>query len=256
MRLAFGALAIGLSVAACGGEGGELSTSPTSASASSDAVSDPAEAVSNVVDGPLGTPRNVGGTTSDDPSGAQLGESVSDPETAALSPLASQVAELPSALPEVALVGVGEPIGQQPRAINLPSLGVSNAPIEPVGLEDNGELEVPDADTVGWYEFGAGVDGGRGSTVLAAHIAYNGQNGVFQNLVDLEPGERFTIERDGEDLEYVVDSVVDYDKWELPISDLFSETSEERLILITCGGAFNPEIASYEDNTVVVAHPA
>lgn len=178
------------------------------------------------------------------------------PNVRPLSPLASQIVELPSALPEIALDGVGDPIGEQPRAINLPSLGIQSAPIEPVGLEENGELEVPEADTVGWYEFGAGVDGGRGSTVLAAHIAYNGQNGVFENLVDLQPGDRFSVERDGEDLEYIVESVIDYDKWELPISDLFSESSEERLILITCGGAFNPDIASYEDNTVVVAHPA
>ena len=92
--------------------------------------------------------------------------------------------------------------------------------------------------------------------MLAAHIAYNGENGVFRNLVDLEIGERFTVERDGEPLEYIVESVVDYDKWELPIDDLFSEDGEERLILITCGGAFNDALSSYEDNTVVVAVPA
>ena len=173
-----------------------------------------------------------------------------------MSPLAELAVELPSALPEIALEGVGEPIGVQPRSISLPTLGVEGAPIVPVGLEDNGELEVPEADTVGWYEFGAGVDGGRGSTVLAAHIAYNGENGVFRDLIDMEPGQRFSVERDGETLEYIVESVTDYDKWELPIDDLFSESSEERLILITCGGAFNDALSSYEDNTVVVAVPA
>jgi len=231
-----GAAALGLALAACGG------SADTVSSASAVAAEAPIQA-SAVAAEP--EPQVVADPTTD-----------SVPEERAISPLASQVTALPSALPEVALEGVGDPVGDQPLAINLPSLGIADAPIEPVGLEDNGELEVPDADTVGWYEFGVGVDGGRGSTVLAAHIAYNGENGVFLNLVDLEPGERFTVERDGQDIEYVVESVTDYDKWELPISDLFDETSQERLILITCGGAFNPEIASYEDNTVVVAHPA
>ncbi len=236
IRVCLGTLALGLTIAACGGQADVISSTTVSQDSAVAAVADDAGTEIEGLD-------------------ADASPDAAADERPGLSPLASQVTELSSALPEIALAGVGDPIGEQPRAINLPSLGVIGAPIEPVGLEDNGELEVPDADTVGWYEFGAGVDGGRGSTVLAAHIAYNGQNGVFQNLVDLEPGERFTIERDGEDLEYVVESVIDYDKWELPISDLFNESGEERLILITCGGAFNPDIASYEDNTVVVALP-
>lgn len=238
-RSLLGSLALGLALAACGGQVDTAVTQSGSAQLAEPAGVEqvqPAETTTAV-------PQNV------EPSDSETGELPT-------SQLADLVVELPSALPEVALAGVGEPIGVQPRAINLPSLGVNQAPIVPVGLEENGELEVPDADTVGWYEFGAGVDGGRGSTVLAAHIAYNGENGVFRNLVDLEIGERFTVERDGEPIEYIVESVVDYDKWELPIDDLFSEDGEERLILITCGGAFNDALSSYEDNTVVVAVPA
>lgn len=235
-RTWFGSLALGLALAACGGQADVAIGSAS-----------PAE--------PTTTTTTTATTT---PVAAEDGETDIDPVATTLpaSPLAEVVIELPSALPEVALVGVGEPIGVQPRSISLPTLGVEGAAIEPVGLEDNGELEVPGADTVGWYEFGAGVDGGQGSTVLAGHIAYNGENGVFRNLVDMEPGQRLSIERDGEILEYIVESVTDYDKWELPIDDLFSESSEERLVLITCGGSFNDALSSYEDNTVVVALPA
>ncbi len=153
------------------------------------------------------------------------------------------------------LEGLGDPVGVQPESISIPSLGIDAAAIVPVGLEPNGELEVPSADTVGWYRFGVGVDGGRGSAVLAAHIAYNGRDGVFRDLVELETGDRFTVDRDGEPVEYVIESVADYGKYELPIDDLFSESGEERLVLITCGGDFNPNLRSYDDNSVVVATP-
>lgn len=237
-RAWFGSLALGLTLAACGGQ------------------ADVAIGSASPVE-----PESTTSTTTTVPVETDESESLdteAEPVTTTLptSPLAEVVIELPSALPEVALVGVGEPIGVQPRSISLPTLGVDGAQIVPVGLEENGELEVPGADTVGWYEFGAGVDGGKGSTVLAAHIAYNGENGVFRNLVDMEPGQTLSIERDGETLEYVVESVADYDKWELPIDDLFSESSEERVVLITCGGSFNDALSSYEDNTVVVAVPA
>lgn len=240
-RVSLGVLALGLTLAACGGQTDVISETAARQAADTSPV---------VTEAPEEQPVE---STFDETTVAVDETPVEEP--AALSALADGIVELPSALPEVALVGVGDPVGDQPRAIDLPSLGVSNAPIIPVGLEANGELEVPEADTVGWYEFGVGVDGGRGSAVLAAHIAYNGQDGVFRNLIDLEPGEIISIDRDGEPIEYIIESVVDYDKWELPIDDFFSESGEERVVLITCGGSFNPELASYEDNTVAIAIP-
>lgn len=200
---------------------------------------------------------SVAEEVADEPSPATTVPSTlaSSDEGASLSPLSSQVVELPSALPERVLEGLGDPVGVQPESISIPSLGIDAAAIVPVGLEPNGELEVPSADTVGWYRFGVGVDGGRGSAVLAAHIAYNGRDGVFRDLVELETGDRFTVDRDGEPVEYVIESVADYGKYELPIDDLFSESGEERLVLITCGGDFNPNLRSYDDNSVVVATP-
>ncbi len=244
-RVSLGVLALGLTLAACGGQADVISDS---------SGREVAERTSPVTEVPEQQAiESAIGEQGEEVVAEDVLEGA-DP-SADLSSLADQVVELPSALPEIALVGVGDPVGDQPQAISLQSLGVSNAPIVPVGLEPNGELEVPEADTVGWYEFGVGVDGGRGSTVLAAHIAYNGQDGVFRNLVDLGPGEVITIERDGEPIEYAIESVVDYDKWELPIDDFFSESGEERVVLITCGGSFNPELASYEDNTVAIAVP-
>jgi sortase (surface protein transpeptidase) len=41
----------------------------------------------------------------------------------------------------------------------------------------------------------------------------------------------------------------------LPLDRLFAREGPPRLTLITCGGPFLPEYASYRDNVVVVAEP-
>lgn len=234
--------------------GGSGSSSPTPTPASSAAAGeDDSPAMSD------------SSTTASTParSGEEAAESILDATSAGedgvdaltQSPLASVVEPLGSALPEEALVGVGEPIGFQPLSLAIPDLDVRTAPIEPVGIEANGELEVPGAEAIGWYEFGAGIGGGQGSTVLAGHIAYNGVDGVFRNLDRMQPGQIFTVDHEGSALPYEVTEVIQYTKEALPIDDLFREDGEERLVLITCGGSFNPSLRSYDDNVVVIALP-
>ena len=176
-----------------------------------------------------------------------------DGDGTGLSELSSIARPLGSAFPEEVLDGLGDPIGSQPTAISIRDIGVGSAPIDSVGITPNGELDVPDASAVGWYQFGAGIDGGGGSTVLAAHIAFNGRDGVFRDLADVEPGAEVVIERDGEPITYRVTEVVQYSKEGLPIADLFREDGPERLVLITCGGSFNTQIRSYDDNVVAIA---
>ena len=176
-----------------------------------------------------------------------------DGDDTGLSELSSIARPLGSAFPEEVLDGLGDPIGSQPTAISIGDIGVRSASIDSVGITAAGELDVPDASSVGWYQFGAGVDGGGGSTVLAAHIAFNGRDGVFRDLADVAPGAEVVIERDGEPITYRVTEIVQYSKEGLPIADLFREDGPERLVLITCGGSFNTQIRSYDDNVVAIA---
>ena len=44
-------------------------------------------------------------------------------------------------------------------------------------------------------------------------------------------------------------------KQRLPVERLFARDGVPRLVLITCGGPFLPEVSSYRDNLVVVAVP-
>ena len=78
-------------------------------------------------------------------------------------------------------------------------------------------MEIPGVDEVGWYRYGA-APGRPGSTVLAAHIAYDGVDGVFRHLDDLgrgrrgDGGARATARHGG----YVVTDVAQVPKTDLP----------------------------------------
>lgn len=119
---------------------------------------------------------------------------------------------------------------------------------------DRGEMEVPArADTVGWYEYGP-APGESGSSVLAAHVDWDGRRGVFFSLRELPPGARIVIEfEDGSQRVFRSASLAAYEKADLPTSQIFARNGPAVLTLITCGGPFNRSIGSYRDNLVVFA---
>ncbi len=142
-----------------------------------------------------------------------------------------------------------------PLTLDIPTIRVQGAPIRPVGVLDNGELEVPGGREVGWYRWSASP-GRSGSAVLAAHIAYNGSDGVFRRLDQLEPGDEITVRyEDGDEGRFVVSEKAQYAKDELPADRVFAREGSPLLTLITCGGSFNPDLRSYDDNVVVYAIP-
>ena len=46
-----------------------------------------------------------------------------------------------------------------------------------------------------------------------------------------------------------------YAKASLPAADVFARDVEPRLVLVTCGGAFDPATRHYADNVVAYAVP-
>lgn len=142
-----------------------------------------------------------------------------------------------------------------PTSLTVDSLGIDDAPIMPVGVRPDGDMEIPGAAEVGWYRFGS-RPGDSGSAVLAAHIAFNGADGVFRRLDRLEPGDRFTVGFEGgEQRRFEVTETSRYDKEELPTARIFARDSGPRIALITCGGDFNRALREYEDNVVVYGVP-
>lgn len=141
-----------------------------------------------------------------------------------------------------------------PRSIRIGDLELVNM-VRAVGIEDDGELEVPDETEVGWYQYGS-APGLPGATVLAAHVSWNRTIGPFNRLGDLEPGARIDVEADdGSTRVYQVVERAVYDKDALPRDRIWRTTGDESLVLITCGGSYNPNIRRYKQNIVVYAVP-
>ncbi|GGI03425.1 class F sortase [Egicoccus halophilus] len=147
--------------------------------------------------------------------------------------------------------------GVVPTRVAVPALGV-DAPVTPVGLEPDGAMELPDdVSRVGWFAPGA-RPGASGSAVLAGHVDAASQGaGALFGLDRLEPDDLVRlVGEDGTEQAWRVVGRTSYAKDELPIEELFRGEGEPRLVLITCGGAYDPVARHYEDNVVVVAEPA
>lgn len=143
-----------------------------------------------------------------------------------------------------------------PVSLRIPAISVS-APILPAGVEDNGDMEVPDnVGEVGWYKYGPSPGQG-GSAVLAAHVDLASQGpGVFYELRTVEPGDLIEVTFDDGSIEtYRAEARTIYDKDELPVDAIFSRDGPPVLTLITCGGGFNTTERSYDSNVVVYAVP-
>lgn len=143
-----------------------------------------------------------------------------------------------------------------PVELGIAQLGVQ-AEIVPVGVDQDGQVVIPeDIAQVGWYKFGATPGSGQGSSVLVGHR--DGRNygkGAFYNVGSLKPGDTVTL-RNAEDqvVTYRVTGRESTYKEELPMRELFRETGEEVLTLISCIGAYIPGVG-YDQNVVITAVP-
>lgn len=143
----------------------------------------------------------------------------------------------------------------EPVGLEIESIDVTRYPIRRVGLLSTGDLEIPGESEIGWYRFGSSA-GRPGATVLAAHVSWNGVLGPFAYLGRVEPGDRVAVElADGARHEYRVTERALYGKRELPRDRIWRIDGPETLVLITCGGDFNPQVRRYRQNIVVFAEP-
>jgi hypothetical protein len=143
-----------------------------------------------------------------------------------------------------------------PVGLAVPALGVE-APVDPVGVRDDGQMAIPDdVDRVGWYRFGP-VPGREGSAVLAGHVDDREQGlGELAPLREAEVDAQVLVtDAAGGTTRWRVVSREQVDKQGLPVDRLFAREGPPRLVLITCGGEFLPEVGGYESNVVVVAEP-
>ncbi len=184
-------------------------------------------------------------------------DDVGPPDPATAPPPTTEIERSPLAdllgVPGSAIPPAVEP-RVRPASVTIDDIELSS-PVRAVGLEDSGELEVPDETEIGWYRYGSSP-GRAGATVLAAHVTWNGTIGPFFELGGLEPGARVDLALDDGTLRtYEVVERTMYDKDSLPRERIWRTTGDEMLVLITCGGSFNPDINRYRQNIVVYAVP-
>lgn len=135
----------------------------------------------------------------------------------------------------------------QPVRLIISAIGL-NAPVESVGLNQQGEMDVPDGSTndVGWYRNGT-IPGNIGSAVIDAHVY-----AAFQNLRNLKVGSEVIVENaSGERLTFVVDDSRVYKLGELTSGMLFGKRDARRLNLITCAGEQTADGSTYTHRLVV-----
>ena len=143
-----------------------------------------------------------------------------------------------------------------PALLHLPTLGVT-APVDPV-VSNHGVLQVPeDVSHVGWWHSSAAAGSSAGSTVLDGHIdsAVAGEGALF-HLAQLNPGDPVAVTTStGATVRYQVQARRVYVKERGLPAEVFDQRGPGRLVLISCGGAFDSQARSYQDNIVVFAAP-
>ena len=145
-----------------------------------------------------------------------------------------------------------------PVRIRVPSVQI-DIPVGPVGVGDDGLMEIPfDIRTAGWYQYGPAPESATGSTVITAHVdSFEQGLGPFAYLKELSAGaEVIVTAADGTDYRYIVESVQNVEKKQLPLDQVFDRDGAPRLVLITCGGQFDENVLNYSDNIIVIANPA
>ena len=138
----------------------------------------------------------------------------------------------------------------QPRYLTIERLGIVNARILVMGVNDKGELDTPrNIFDVGWYE-SSGKPGEGRTMIIDGHNGGPHVYGVFKALPSLAVGDVIKVERgDGVVFKYRV-----ADNKAIPLSESNSymteaaktpEKGKESVTLITCTGEWSDQQQTY-----------
>jgi hypothetical protein len=144
------------------------------------------------------------------------------------------------------------------------------APVSADRLKADGSLHVPpDPRAVSWSSQDVAPGSSHGTIILVGHVNNGGVSGVFSDLADYRVGQVITLVlADGRRMKYAVAAPpleVNKDKLGPRIQELFDQThsygfpgrpKSGRLLLLSCGGAFDNRTGHYESNIFVYALPA
>lgn len=136
--------------------------------------------------------------------------------------------------------------------------GSATAPVDRVVTLADGTLELPeDPGRLGWWSGGSAAGAPYGSVVLAGHIDSRVYGlGFAARMTTLQRGDVVVLGDADQQRRFRVRTRYLLPKARLStLPRLFSDRGPARLVLITCGGAYDPVRRSYTDNLVVEAVP-
>ncbi|MFI9047371.1 class F sortase [Streptomyces sp. NPDC053427] len=143
-----------------------------------------------------------------------------------------------------------------PKRLRIPEIAV-DAPFTALSIGPSGQLNAPPGNNnnlVGWFQGGA-TPGERGASIVAGHVDTKTGPAVFMQLSSLKKGSKIDIARaDGVVATFKVDAVETFSKAQFPNDQVYADTPDAQLRVITCGGAYNRAAKDYEANVVVFAH--
>ncbi len=141
-----------------------------------------------------------------------------------------------------------------PTRLRIPKLNIDTNFVEPLGLEDNGEVSVPDSYTeVGWYKHSP-TPGQLGPAIVLGHVDSHTGPAIFFYLGQLKEGDDVYIDReDGTSAQFKIEKLERYKQSEFPTELVYGNINYAGLRLITCSGIFSKGEQRYSHNLVVYA---
>jgi sortase (surface protein transpeptidase) len=181
------------------------------------------------------------------------------PQPAATPPAAASAVAAPSASASASPpAAVGLVLSRSlPIHLDVPAIGV-HSPLLQLGANPDNTVAVPPLEKdskAGWFQYSP-TPGQLGPAVLLGHVdSAQWGPGVFYRLGALAPGQTVDVTRSDKTVAvFAVDKVDSYPKGSFPSLQVYGNTPNAQLRLITCGGIFDPSARSYENNIVVYAH--
>lgn len=139
-----------------------------------------------------------------------------------------------------------------PERIVVPTLSV-NAPVVPITASGGTLLPPSSPSMIGWWSDGARPGAQTGTAILTGHTVSSG-GGAFDDLDQMQTGQRVHVVNGRRSIEYVVSSVTIYSKQSLAedAAEIFDQGISGRLALVTCE---DWDGTDYLSNAVIIAEP-
>lgn len=134
-------------------------------------------------------------------------------------------------------------------------MGDSVFGVESVGLEPNGQLGTPsDWHGVGWY-FKSAKPGEKGTVIIDGHYDLpGGAPAAFFSLKKVEVNDTLVVtDKLNRSFVYKVTDTFYVDIQDPNRTEVFEDETERGLVLVTCGGVWNPALQTYDKRLVVKA---